>query len=105
MKLAKIMRKISLPLVILLGVIFIFFINTNEEFTSSTRPPSQPCTNSNCARSGGTFYNGKCYGTCPRDYLVSSDRAACRFKGSRQDAISVNKPYAIPRRTRTNDCL
>ena len=104
MKLAKIMRKISLPLVILLGVIFIFFINTNEEFTSSTRPPSQPCTNSNCARSGGTFYNGICYGSCPSGYGVSN-WVDCKFKGTRADATSIGKPFFVARRTRTNDCL
>lgn len=96
MKLAKIMRKISLPLVILLGVIFIFFVNTNEGFAT--------CTTANCARSGGTFYNRRCYGFCPRDYLVSSDRAACIFKDGRAAATSVGKPFSLARRVRSDDC-
>jgi len=88
MKLTTIMRKISLPLVILLGVIFVFFVNTNEGFTT--------CSSANCTRSRGTFYKGICYGSCPSGYGVSN-WVDCKFKGTRADATSIGKPFFVAR--------
>jgi len=95
MKLATIMRKISLPLVILLGVIFIFFVNTNEGFAT--------CTAQNCVRSGGTFYNGICYGSCNSGYGIRSN-TDCKFKGTQEDATFAKKPYIVDRPIMNNNC-